>query len=214
MLLDHNEEYSYYRNRGSSRDPTITSGSTHKTVEADSGQSSNRLFVFLAIALLGLICIGLMGLGGVLFLMQSNRAAEQAALPTDTPTPFPPTFTPTSTLTPTPTDTPEPTPTGTMVVPIGGQSTTPDTDTGPTATVDPNATATNTPVIRTATATTVSTDQSGAAAGTTATPDNIPSSGGVLPTASSSALLWLGAFVVAMLIAFGAVHRLRSNPHE
>jgi len=183
-------------------------------VEAESGQSSNRLFVFLAIALLGLICIGLMGLGGVIFLIQSNRAAEQAALPTDTPTPFPPTFTPTSTSTPTPTDTPEPTPTGTLVVPIEGQSTTPNADTGPTATVDPNATATNTPVIRTATPTTASTDQSGSAANTTATPESVPGSGGVLPTPASSALLWLGVFVVAALVAFGAVHRLRSTPHE
>lgn len=187
-------------------------GSKHKTVEADSGQSSNRLFVFLAIALLGLICIGLMGLGGVLFLVQSNRAAEQAALPTDTPTPFPPTFTPTSTLTPTPTDTPEPTPTGTLVVPVEGQSA-PAPDTGPTATVDPNATATNTPVIRTATATT-SSGQSGSTVNTTPTPESVPGSGGVLPATNSAALAWLGAFVLTALLAFGAVHRQRSNPHE
>ena len=50
-----------------------------------SGEQSNnnRLFIFLAIALLGLICIGLMGLGVAVYLYQSTFA-EQAALPTPT----------------------------------------------------------------------------------------------------------------------------------
>jgi LPXTG-motif cell wall-anchored protein len=167
-------------------------------VEAES-QSGNRLFVILAVALIGLICIGLMGLGGVLFLINNGRAQDDIALQvTETPTPFPPTFTPTSTPTFTPTNTPEPTPTGTQVVQMTGG----ETDTGlPAATTDPNATATNTPIIGSLT-------PAGTADITTPTPAVVPGSGGVLPATSNSVLLWLGSGLLILLV-FGSVFQRR-----
>jgi len=170
-------------------------------VEAESGQSSNRLFIIIAVALIGLICIGLLGLGAVLTWSQFNKTAQEAALqPTAAATPFPPTLTPTTTPSPTPTDTPEPTPTGTLVVSAAGDKAQP---TPPLATVDPNATATNTPVLRT-TATNTPVVVSG-----TATPE-LPGSGGVLTPTSRATLLWVGAALVLVLLIYGAFYRINA----
>ena len=73
-------------------------------------------------ALLGLVCIGLVGLAGIIYVIQTNQAQEAASAPSPTvvipiPTPTPLTPTPTSTHTPTPL----PTPTGTSVVNNNGQ---------------------------------------------------------------------------------------------
>ena len=79
------------------------------------GQS--RLFVILAIALIGLLVLGLLGIGGVFVIRQNLQ--EQAdlvnstptiviQLPVATPTPIP--------AKPQPTNTPQPTPTNTPVV--------------------------------------------------------------------------------------------------
>ena len=85
-------------------------------MEEESTRQS-RLFVILAIALIGLLVLGLLGIGGVFVIRQNLE--EQAALSRPTPTlmimlPEPsPTFTPvkaaaTSTPAPTPTNTPDP----------------------------------------------------------------------------------------------------------
>jgi cytoskeletal protein RodZ len=178
-------------------------------VTAESGQSGNRLFIILSVALIGLICIGLMGLGGVFYVVQSNRAQEMAALmPEATATPFPPTFTPTSSPTFTPTNTPEPTSTSTPVIrtptpgndDVSGQAEATETD-GTTS-----ATATNTPVVS---ATAGQAD--GAAADTTPTPAVVPSSGGVLPTTSSGAIAGMSGLVLLLLVVSGVIYRHRAS---
>ena len=97
-------------------------------------------------ALVGLICIGLMGLAGVLFYTMSSEAQEEVAV-LPTPTPIPPTPSPTSTETATPTETPLPTPTGTPVIPINGGEEGGTPPEGAAPTVDPNATPTGTRVL-------------------------------------------------------------------
>ncbi len=88
-------------------------------METESGQSNNRLFMLLAVAMIGLICIGLIGLGGVMFVTLNSRAQEEVVvIPTFTP--IPPTPTLTATPTQTPTEIPPPTPTATLVIPING----------------------------------------------------------------------------------------------
>jgi len=169
-------------------------------VESERGQS-NTLFIIIAAGLIGLICIGLVGLTSVLYLTQSNSAQEKAALqPTPIDTPFPPTFTPSPTLTNTPTETPEPTPTGTPVIKVGGE-----TENDGTTIPSLNATATSTSVLG-----------NGDAAGLTPTPIIIegtptpiiiPGSGGVLPTATNGILVWLGGGVLLVLVVFGLFNR-------
>lgn len=206
VLLDHNKEYSYYSKKASTQSGIALRDQSG--VETENSQSGNRLFIIIAVALIGLICIGLLGLGGVLFLTASNRAQEDITLQiTATPTPFPPTFTPTPTPTFTPTDTPVPTPTGTPVVPIGGQAAqptaTPEGGEGQaaiSATTELNVTATNTPVVGTPT--------ESAAGVSTGTPAVVPGSGGVLPVTSNSILLWLGGGLLAVLILSGTLHRI------
>lgn len=121
---------------------------------------NNRLFVLIALFLVGLLVLGLMAIGGVVAFGQLNRA-QQAARPTFTPTlpliaqatpTFPPTATPAPTNTSLPTVTPTkvvqdtptltgdetPTPTWTPMVtstPVSGatpagEETTPDTGIG------------------------------------------------------------------------------------
>jgi len=86
--------------------------------EETTGQS--RLFVILAIALIGLLVLGLLGIGGVFVIRQNLQ--EQAAVSGATPTlvirlPNPsPTSTP---LTAPATSTPQPTPTNTPVMAAG-----------------------------------------------------------------------------------------------
>ncbi len=81
--------------------------------------SSNKLFVMIAIFLVGMLVLGLFAIGGVVIFGTINR---QSARPTPTATlaavklPPTPTITPTPTVTPSPTHTPLPTPTNTPVV--------------------------------------------------------------------------------------------------
>jgi hypothetical protein len=90
------------------------------TVEEESTRQS-RLFVILAIALIGLLVLGLLGIGGVFVIRQNLQ--EQAARSRPTPTlsislPLPsPTFTPIKAVA---TTTPAPTPTSTPVLAPGG----------------------------------------------------------------------------------------------
>jgi cytoskeletal protein RodZ len=186
-------------------------------VALESGQGNNRLFIILSIALIGLICIGLMGLSGVLFVVQQNREQDTAMLePTSTATPFPPTFTPTSTFTPTPTDTPEPTPTGTMVV------TTPDS-----APISAQATGEEVEVsaadmTATAMAVQASETDTGQAAGEAtplppqSTPDTAPNSGGVLTPTSQQPILWAAGLLLLILLAAGGLYwrNTRANFHS
>ena len=80
--------------------------------EEDTGQS--RLFVIMSIALIGLLVLGLLGIGGVFVIRQNMEEQALASRPTPTvlvrlpeasPTP-PPTKVPTTTPAPTPTNTP------------------------------------------------------------------------------------------------------------
>lgn len=87
--------------------------------EEEEGGHQNRLFVILAVALIGLLVLGLVGIGGVFIVRQNMREQAAAAWPTPTllvrlPNPSA-TFTPTSL----PTNTPAPTPTNTPVVAQG-----------------------------------------------------------------------------------------------
>jgi hypothetical protein len=85
-------------------------------MSAESSSGTTRIFILFALAIVGLICIGLLGLSLALMVRQSNQAQDEVT-PTpvvqiSTPTPTP-TITP---IPPTPTNTPEPTPTATLVV--------------------------------------------------------------------------------------------------
>ncbi|MGC8878605.1 MAG: hypothetical protein ACP5R2_05225 [Anaerolineae bacterium] len=81
--------------------------------------TNNKLFVMIAIFLVGMLVLGLFAIGGVVIFGTVNR---QAARPTPTATlavvklPPTPTITFTPTATPLPTNTPLPTPTNTPVV--------------------------------------------------------------------------------------------------
>jgi len=147
--------------------------------------------------MIGLICIGLMGLGGVVFFTVSNRAQE-AAVVSVSPTVILPTFTPTGTPTATPTDTPLPTPTSTPVIKSDegdeAAAVTPDTSPpGDTPTIDPNATPTNTRVVQTTAETPTPTATPAAAA-------EMPSSGDVLSVERNGFLIWAGIGLVVLLV--------------
>jgi len=101
---------------------------------------ANRAFVFIAIAMGGLILLGVLALIGALTMIVPQRRAQQAAAVTQTivaatmeaqswtptPTEVPPTLLPTYTAAPPSTNTPVPTPPDTRVVPdVGDESTTP-----------------------------------------------------------------------------------------
>lgn len=116
------------------------SGFIDEPGDAPSGGGNNRLFVILAVGLLGLLVLGLMGVGAVVILNRTLRE-QQLAAATATPT-VPVVLQPSPTLTftpvrPTPTNTPLPTATNTPVV-------------GPTTEGEPGepgaATPTKTPV--------------------------------------------------------------------
>jgi hypothetical protein len=178
-------------------------------VAVESNQSGNRLFVIIAVALIGLICIGLMGLGGVLYFIQSNRDQQLAAQATNTPTPFPPTFTPTATATPTATDTPEPTPTPTPVVTTPAATEDTGEMTGENG-GDMLVEATESVEANAATETAV------AAAGqvsASVTPETVPSSGGVLVGDSKDSLLLVGGLILAILILSGVIYWRKSGIH-
>ena len=156
--------------------------------------------MILAIALIGLICLGLLGLGTVFFFTTSARDQAQALTTPVPPTPIPPSPTSTATATGTPTETPTSTPTNTPVIDLSG-----DTEQAPvdTPTTDPNATATNTRVLETQTTTPDPTSTP------TAPPEVIPDSGGVLPLASNNSLVWVGSGLLLVLIIYGMFHRFR-----
>jgi len=164
-------------------------------MEAESGQS-NRLFIIIAVAMIGLICIGLVGLGGVGFFLVSNRAQE-AAITAPTATPILPTFTATLIPTPTAEDTPLPTPLATMVVPDqpGPESPEPTSGIGlpaATATSDAAVTPTNTRVVPEDTPTPRPESEA-------AVEDAMPDSGGVLPV-EQGVLVWAGIGMLILLV--------------
>ena len=172
----------------------------------ESSQSGNRLFIIIAVALIGLICIGLMGLGAALFVIQSNRAQEEAALqPTATATAFPPTLTPTPTPTFTPTDTPEPTPTSTPVL-----QTAEPTPTEAGGDMSAQGEASPAPEI-TETVAVSSTGTSEPAPEVTATPAEVPNSGGVLQQSSGGILIWAGAILLLLLLIYGTIYWRRKS---
>jgi hypothetical protein len=83
----------------------------------EEGRGPNRLFVILAVSLIGLLVLGLLGVGGVFVIRQNMQEQTVASRPTPTliirlPQP---TATPTKVVIP-PTNTPAPTPTNTPVV--------------------------------------------------------------------------------------------------
>ena len=85
------------------------------------GQS--RLFVILAIALVGLLVLGLLGIGGVFVIRQNLQEQSTASQPRPTPIIRLPEPTPTpAPVKPPPTNTPAPTPTNTPVVEPGSVS--------------------------------------------------------------------------------------------
>ena len=174
-------------------------------------------------ALVGLTCLGLLGLGAALFLRQNNQAQQEAAavtiepppptaLPTDTPLPPPPTDTPT----------PLPTPTATLVVSnIEGQ---PAADEEQTFTIEdflPQPTEPPPPENATPTSTLVV--PSGVPARETVTPAadgdelaevnppvEMPRGGGILPTERHKALMGAGITLLLVLLV-GVVVRLKSS---
>jgi len=160
--------------------------------------------------MIGLICIGLMGLGGVVFFTVSNRAQEVAVGPAS-PTVILPTFTPTGTPTATPTETPLPTPTSTPVISLDEGEVTPvSPPAGDTPTTDPDATPTNTRVVESSTATPTPTPTPAAAA-------EMPDSGGVLSTERNGFLVWAGIGLVVLLFVgvvkqFGLISSRWSKP--
>ena len=150
-------------------------------------------------ALVGLICIGLMGLATVLFYTMSTEAQEEVAVQ-PTPTPIPPTPSPTSTQTATPTETPLPTPTGTPVIPINGGEEGGTPPEGAAPTVDPNATPTGTKVLEsTAEISDFTPVAPPTPIATTPPTEEMPGSGGVLPT-EKGILIWAGLGLMVLLI--------------
>ncbi len=196
--------------------------------DTDSGQS-NRLFIIIAAAMIALICVGLMGLGVVIFLTQSNEAQETVAMPPPA-TPIPPTVTPISTPSATPTETPLPTPTSTSVLNQAGEQESPTVDDteGLTETLitDSNATPTDAQLLQTpvntatlvATSTPTPTEQSPTATtapAATSSPTlvaQMPKSGGVLPANGDGVLIWAGLGLLLLLVLGVAGHLRSSSP--
>lgn len=169
-------------------------------METESGQSNNRLFVLLAVAMIGLICIGLMGLGGVTYFTLSGRAQEEVAvLPTFTP--IPPTPTLTATPTETPTETPPPTPTSTLVIPINGG----EEAGGETAQLEASPTPTPALGTRILEGTPPAPPTELPAAATPAPDTGMPSSGGIL-SVNNGLLGWTGVGLLLLLILGVANH--------
>jgi hypothetical protein len=88
----------------------------------EEGRGANRLFVILAISLIGLLVLGLLGVGGVFVIRQNMQEQESASRPTPTLIIRLPNPTPTATrVLIQPTNTPAPTPTSTPVVAPGAE---------------------------------------------------------------------------------------------
>ncbi|HAL62319.1 MAG TPA: hypothetical protein DCP08_07945 [Chloroflexi bacterium] len=101
------------------------------------GFGQNRIFTVIALGLVGLLILGLLGIGGLIFFTRLRGPATPTVVaeltPTATPTKAPtatPTRTPTSVPTPTPTwvATPSPTP---VVTPTPTEEGVPETGWGP-----------------------------------------------------------------------------------
>ena len=168
---------------------------------------------------MGLICIGVIAIGGFLFLNRNQRAQQEvAAVVTEQPTlpPPTPTATHTPTASPTVTNTPLPTSTSTPVVGNGGQAASTGAEEGdqgllPTEepTLDPSeVTPTNTRVVRPSTFTPAPEDGTAIAA-VPSTPDQsitsdppaaVPDSGGVISQNNDQFLIWAGVGVLTLLI--------------
>jgi hypothetical protein len=91
--------------------------------EEEEGTGQSKLFVILAVALIGLLVLGLMGIGGVFVIRQNLR--EQAALAEPSPTIIIKLPNPTATpvpVKPAATNTPAPTPTSTPVLVANGEA--------------------------------------------------------------------------------------------
>lgn len=192
----------------------------------------------MAIAIVGLICIGVAGLALVLATRPANNPAEQAVAVASPVAPQP-TFTPSPTITPippTPTDTPLPTPTPTLVVnpnaqevaddarptevPLpsifGNDGETPSAPEGEAAPVETSVPeGVEAPAAQVSPTNTLvvqsPTAVALAPAGTppaASTPAQIPLGGGVLP-GGNSYLVWAGVGVLLLLI-FGLINYLRS----
>lgn len=84
--------------------------------------TGSRLFVILAIALIGLLVLGLLGIGGVFVIRQNIEEQTAASRPTPNIPVRLPEPTQTFTPSPVPTNTPAPTPTNTPVVGAGGEA--------------------------------------------------------------------------------------------
>jgi cytoskeletal protein RodZ len=192
-------------------------GSQIISYEDDSQQSNNRLFIIVAVALVGLICFGALGVGGWLTIVRTQQAQEQAVANESQPQePTAPTAIPTETVTPLPTstNTPLPTPTATLVVP-NQQDIVPAADESqpslPTAAPpisDEEVTPTNTLVVnRDNQATPAGPDESSET--NTTAPEEMPQGGGVV-NPSNSYLGWAGVMVLGLII-LGLVSRLTSS---
>jgi cytoskeletal protein RodZ len=167
---------------------------------------SKRFFIIISAALMGLICVGLIGLGGVIYVTRVSQAQEvaQEAPPPATATSLPPSPTVTPTPLPTdtpppPTETPLPTATSTQVVSRGEaeeaaaalNSTSTETGAGPASQASPIAggpTAIPTLVLQTPT--------------TVAPP--IPTTGEKLSPASGGISLVIVGFGLLCLLILGA----------
>jgi hypothetical protein len=117
----------------------------------EEGRGPNRLFVILAVSLIGLLVLGLLGVGGVFVIRQNMQ--EQTAASRPTPTLIirlpQPTATPTKVVIP-PTDTPGPTPTSTPVVDPNakGEEAAVGNNQGQANTPAPQPSPTRTPVVQ------------------------------------------------------------------
>ena len=190
-------------------------------MESENGRS-NRLFIFVAIALVGLICIGVVATGAFFTITRTLDAQDEAvSVQQEGPTVLPsPTSTNTVTPSATPTETPLPTETATPVVANGDQvapesspEPPPEDDGGPDtatntpeseqpslptaqATLDPaQATPTSTLVVGGETATPVAN-----ATGSASEPPSEMPEGGEVQQGSDRYLLWAGGMVLVLLI--------------
>ncbi len=170
-------------------------------METESGQSNNRLFVLLAVAMIGLICIGLMGLAGVTYFTISGRAQQEEVAELPTPTPIPPTPTLTATPTQTPTETPPPTPTATLVIPVNGG----DETGGEVPTLEATPTPTPAPGTRILEGAPPTPPADLAASATPVPATGMPGSGGVL-SVGNGLLGWTGVGLLLLLILGVANH--------
>ncbi len=113
---------------------------TDEPAAGDGGQ--NRLFIIIALGLVGLLMLGLLGIGGWALIIRPKQQARVAAIQSPTvvvaAATETPTATPTPTATMTPTNTPAPLATNTPVVPtatatqVGGATATPTRTPTPT----------------------------------------------------------------------------------